>query len=53
MSPAIEGRTCGEQSREHLPRRIFSVTDTRHEIVGLAQAVSGSDFLQVFVFDFF
>src|SRR5580692_7840296 len=45
-------RTGGQQSRQHLPRGIFSVADARHQVVGFAQAVAGSNFLQIFVFDF-
>ena len=47
------GDTGRKQPGEHLARRIFSVTDAGHEVVGLAQSIAGSDFQQRVVFDFF
>src|SRR6202140_4728316 len=45
-------RASGQQTGQHLPRGIFSIPDARHEVVCFAQAVSGCDLLQIFVFDF-
>src|SRR5271163_679563 len=41
------------QTSQHLPRRIFAVSYSRHQVVDLAQAVVGSDLTQLFVLDFF
>src|SRR5579859_591102 len=42
-------RACGQQLGQHLAGRIFSVTDARHQVVHLAQAIAARDFLQLFV----
>src|SRR4029077_20319156 len=39
------------QAGQHLPRRVFAVSDPRHQIVDLAQPVIGGDLAQVFVLD--
>src|SRR5271166_2227713 len=42
-----------KKARQHLPRGIFSVADTGHEVVNFAKSVTGRHFEQLFVFDLF
>src|SRR5580692_6106345 len=41
------------QTSQHLPSRILAVSNSRHQVVDLAQAVVGSDLAQLFIPDLF
>ena len=45
------GGRARRQTRQHLPGRVFSVSDPGHQVVNLAQAIVGGDLAQLFVLD--
>src|ERR1700728_443627 len=47
------GRPSMQLAGQQLVRGIFSAVDSRLEVVGLVQPISGGDLLQIFVFVFF
>src|ERR1700722_4368154 len=42
-----------QQTRQHLPRGVFSVADAGHQVIDFSQAITGRNLLQLLVFDFF
>ena len=46
-------RARRQQTRQHLPRGIFSVADAGHQVIDFAESIAGGDFQQLVVFDFF